>query len=277
MSLHCTRRWLIVLALALSSHLASAQSHYRVLHGFSGTKEDGGGLQGSVALDTQGSVYGTTYAGGRHGQGTVFELRPSPSGWSETLLYSFDGTDGGIPEAGPIVDGVGNVYGTTTRGGINRAGIVFQLSPSQGNWTETTLYNFCSKPYCVDGVSTLGSLMMDKAGRLYDTSTVIFELFPQPDGDWLESVLHTFAGLNGDALESIAGVIEDQNGNLYGTADDGGTGNCVGGCGIVYELRPAPDGPNGVWQERILHSFGVTPNDGQLPAFGSQLRNRRRR
>jgi len=256
---------------------AFAQFHYNVLHGFSGTHGDGAEPQGSVALDSAGSVYGTTGGGGIYGAGVVFELISKPNGtWSEALLHTFDGTDGAWPTGGPTLDVAGNVYGTTSGGGAHNGGTVFQLRPSEGTWTEETIYDFCAEPNCIDGTGSWASLMLDNAGDLFGTGSVVFELVPLHDGNWTEMVLHTFAGTNGDALDARAGVIADANGNLYGTAGDGGGSNkCIGGCGIVYELSPIPDDPESVWQERILHAFGISQNDGQLPLFGQLAMDRR--
>jgi len=271
MSLNCTRRWLAVIALAVSSHLASAQSQFKILHGFTGMNGDGGGLQGSVALDEQGNVYGTTFGGGTYNAGTVFELSPAPNAeWNETILHSFDGYgDGGGPLGGPIVDGEGNVYGTTDDDGPYHGGTAFELSPSPNGWTEQILHNFCSQPDCEDGASSWASLTIDGAGNLFGTGHVAFELSRNFNGTWIETTLHVFTGQNGDGVTPRTGVIFDRAGNLYGTAGGGGSPKCYGGgCGTVYELRPILDGPDGGWSESILHAFGFSQNDGQLPSLG---------
>jgi uncharacterized repeat protein (TIGR03803 family) len=109
-----------------------------------------------MVADAQGNLYGTTYEGGittcDNGQcnGGVFRLSPpSPKGasWTETVLYMFGSNpnDGGWPVAGMIFDKQGNLYGTTTGGGVYGNGIVFELSPPTSGstaWTETILYNF---------------------------------------------------------------------------------------------------------------------------------------
>ncbi len=83
--------------------------------------------------------------GGAFGGGTAFELSPNGAGgWTETVAYSFgNSTDGQNPQAGLVSDGSGNFYGTTTNGGANGSGTIFQLSPNNGRCCrEMPVYNF---------------------------------------------------------------------------------------------------------------------------------------
>ena len=98
-----------------------------------------------LIFDAAGNLYGTTYYGGIHGAGTVFELSPTAGGgWTEKVLHSFgSGTDGQCPYAGLIFDAAGNLYGTTDGGGIHGGGTVFELTPTGGGgWTEKVLHSF---------------------------------------------------------------------------------------------------------------------------------------
>jgi uncharacterized repeat protein (TIGR03803 family) len=98
-------------------------------------------------LDAAGNLYGTTYGGGVHGFGTVFELSPmAGGGWTETILHSFNNPgDGYTPVAGLVLDSAGNLYGTTVEGGRYNSGTVFELSPTAGGvWTEKILHHFGS-------------------------------------------------------------------------------------------------------------------------------------
>jgi uncharacterized repeat protein (TIGR03803 family) len=81
-----------------------------------------------VVLDNAGNLYGTAYAGGTFGYGTVYEVAQG-SGVTTTLA-TFDGTNGARPYAGLLMDGTGNLYGTTLFGGASDAGTVFELSPT---------------------------------------------------------------------------------------------------------------------------------------------------
>ena len=104
-----------------------------------------------MIFDKGGHLYGTTQYGGNYsacsgGCGVVFELEHGGTLWTESLLYTFQGSgDGGTPYAGLVFDGSGALYGTTSSGGALEDGAVFKLTPPtvQGNpWTESVLYSF---------------------------------------------------------------------------------------------------------------------------------------
>ena len=115
-----------------------------------------------------GGLYGTTYNGGTYGNGTVFKLTPSGSGYTESVLHSFTGgADGDNPGAGLTFGRNGVLYGTTTAGGQKRPagrGTVFKLTPSGSGYTERVLHSFGhANPYA--------SLILDKEGALYGTAS----------------------------------------------------------------------------------------------------------
>jgi uncharacterized repeat protein (TIGR03803 family) len=180
----------------------------------------------------------------------------------EQNLYSFgNAPDGNYPAASLTIDRNGNLYGTTLEGGMFGAGIVFQLSPANGHWVNTILYNFCRQNSCEDGSSPYGSLILDSRGNLYGTTYqggaygygVAFELKKTPNGAWVESILHSFG--NGiDGAGPLAGMIFDKAGNLYGTTSSGGASgtNCFAGCGTLFELSRATTGK---WTESVLYNF----------------------
>jgi uncharacterized repeat protein (TIGR03803 family) len=104
---------------------------------------DGGNPLGGVIQGSDGSLYGTTLYGGAYGSGTVYQLIPSGSGWTETTIHDFqDSSEGYDAFAGLAADESGNLYGATCYGGPNNAGSVFELTPSNGSWTFTLLYTF---------------------------------------------------------------------------------------------------------------------------------------
>jgi uncharacterized repeat protein (TIGR03803 family) len=206
----------------------------KVLYSF-GQGTDGTVPVAGVTL-VRGNLYGTTSAGGTYGYGTVFELKPSKSGWTETILYNFQGgNDGDVPYAGLIVDPSGNLYGAATGGGTGAGGTIFELSPSNGAWTFTVLYN-------IPGWTLSGpfrDLMMDASGNLYGTTHcdgsysdgTVYKLTPS-GGTWTYTSLHEFSG--SDGYFSYSNLVFDQSGNLYGTVSVGGANNY----GVVFKIKP---------------------------------------
>jgi len=140
----------------------------KVLHRFHGGQDGAIPWDAGLVFDNTGNLYGTTSNGGNgscpRGRGTVFRLRPNHavSGglWIETVLYNFKGgADGAFPGSALVLDGTGNLYGTTESGGDSTncsggCGTVFKLTPSPQGWTETILYRFRGG---VDGEEMAGS------------------------------------------------------------------------------------------------------------------------
>lgn len=110
---------------------SAATATEKKLHNF-GNGTDGADLRASLIFDAAGNLYGTSYLGGSHGEGTAFEMSPSGSGgWTEKRLHNFGaGTDGTRPLGGVVMDTAGNLYGTTLDGGTHNNGTVFELSPN---------------------------------------------------------------------------------------------------------------------------------------------------
>jgi uncharacterized repeat protein (TIGR03803 family) len=236
------------------SPLAIAQTE-NVLYSFQGGNDGTNPSTGLVA-DSAGNLFGTTTEGGSAGYGVVYELSPSQGvGWTEAVIYSFQGADGAAPAAGLIFDQVGNLYGTTSTGGKYHVGTVFQLTPSGGVWTETVLHSFTDK----DGSHPLASLVFDQAGNLYGTTLfggathngTVFQL-KLSGGVWTETVLHNFTGRN-DGIDPEAGLIVDQNGALYGTTM----------AGNVFKLTPPAQG-HAKWTFKSLYNLGVGQDGGPL-------------
>ncbi|MGB9253906.1 MAG: choice-of-anchor tandem repeat GloVer-containing protein [Candidatus Korobacteraceae bacterium] len=217
------------------------------LYYFTGGADGDDPLSG-VIFDQAGNLYGTTNGGGAHGCGTVYELSPNGGRWTETVLYSFQcGTDGQNPIGGLIMDSASNLYGTTNFGGANSGGTVFELSPSGGgSWTFQLLYSLAydgTFDFVIYGPT--GTLTMDASGSLYGTTFMdgaysagsVFKLTPQ-NGSWSYTSLHDFtAGFDGS--NPFGNVVMDANGNVYGTAGQGGGNECNGlSCGDVWEITP---------------------------------------
>jgi uncharacterized repeat protein (TIGR03803 family) len=149
---------------------SDGQWNERLLHSFSG--RDGAGPYGSVSLDHDGNVYGTTSTGGAYGYGTVFELiRDVSEKFTMKQIYNFTGgSDGGSPYDGVTLDGEGNLYGTTLIGGdpTCKCGTVFELNPGVSGWTESVLRDFVADG--TDGYSPYGSVVLDSNGNIYGTT-----------------------------------------------------------------------------------------------------------
>lgn len=213
-----------------------------VLHNFSLDGLDGITPLAGMVFDAAGNLYGTTNEGGKFEYGTVFKLSPNGSGgWTETILHSFgSGTDGQGPLAGLVFDAAGNLFGTTRLGGIYGFGTVFELTPNgSGKWTERVVHNFGDSTD--DGLlPEYGSLAFDADGNLFGTTDAggnhkndgaVFELKPDGNGGWSESVIYNFNRDSG-GYQPYSGVTLDAAGNLYGTTAYGGTY----GLGTVFEL-----------------------------------------
>lgn len=225
-----------------------------VLHIFSGGK-DGSTPYGTLHIDRDHYLYGTTIAGGAgcsdfaEGCGTVFRVAPDGT---ETVLYTFMGVkhhDGSWPLGKLIQDSHGNLFGTTQSGGVVSGvcypygcGTVFKLTP---RGSEAVLYAFRAG---TDGASPSAGVIKDEYGNLYGTTVnggekrcrgidsggcgTIFSI--SADGN--ETVLRRMAMRLGSTPE--AGLVRDKNGNLYGTGLYGDDRGCEFGCGVVFQFTP---------------------------------------
>ena len=226
---------------------------YEFTHG-----SDGANPRGGITIGPSGVPYGTT-SGGEGGNGTVFKLTPPLTPckgalcyWNETTLHGFTGGDGSLPEYSNLTfDGAGNIYGTTAGGGgLFGVGVVFELTPSGGGWTETVLYEF---GHGSDGAMPYGGVTFDTAGNIYTTTNIgggasrgtVVKLTPS-DGNWTESILYSFSN-DQNGYYPGTGLLRDGLGNLYGTTTSGGSG----GGGTVFELTPS----GGQWNFSLLYGF----------------------
>ena len=254
-----------------------------------------------LTIDENGNLFGTTLQGQSPSlgfSGTVYELSP-PSGlsgtWTETILKQF--SEGGIenyengfyPYAGVIGDGSGDLFGTTSSGGMNGlganpGGVLFEITADGG---YSVLWNFSGTygPSSIDdGADPVSGLIMDKQGNIYGTTALggtsadfadlingvgtVFELSPPGAGGgaWTEQVLWNFENNGTDGFSPVGGVVIDPNGNIYGTTEYGGPYSdepYYGG--TAFKLAP-PAMTGGSWGETILWDFGNSNStDGSLP------------
>jgi uncharacterized repeat protein (TIGR03803 family) len=223
---------------------------------------------GDLVFDKAGNLYGTTKNGGAYQQGTVYEMKHDRGIWTEKVLYSFAGTpDGASPLSGPVFDQAGNLYGTTSAGGANGWGTLYQLSSSGSGWTETILDSLQNGS---DGLTPAAGVIFDPSGNLYGATQTagsggggtLFELSPLSAGTWS---FNTIYGFLGPALGGpFRSVTMDAAGNLYGTT----SGDGAHLWGSVFKLTHS----NGRWTYTSLHDFtggadGGTPYGGLM--FGA--------
>jgi len=196
---------------------------------------------GALVQAANGDFYGTTTDGGTNGSnGTVFKIT---SDGELTTLYSFCAqsgcTDGSYPFAGLIQGADGDFYGTTELGGINLCpsysgcGTVFKIT---ANGALTTLYRFCAQSGCADGKFPYAALVQATDGEFYGATQqggndacnppvdsgcgTLFRV----TGRGALTTLHTFCSQSGctDGASPQAALIQATNGDLYGTAAEGG-------------------------------------------------------
>jgi uncharacterized repeat protein (TIGR03803 family) len=218
------------------------------LASFNGT--NGSGPFAGLFMDGSGNLYGTTSAGGDSGEGAVFEVAHDSG--TITLRASFNGTNGSYPVAGLIVDGSGNLYGTTRYGGDYTYGTVFEVAHDSGAITDLVSFDGPNGSY------PCGGLIRDGSGNLLGTTSgggdaggdgIVFEV---ANGSGTITDLVSFNGTNGS--NPLAGLIADGSGNLYGTTGNGG----ANGYGAIFKLSPPPT------------VSGVSPSQGPL-AGGTML------
>lgn len=204
-----------------------------LLHSFAAqwSTSDGGNPQAGLVLDASGNLYGTTFSGGAFvSGGTVFKVTPAGV---ETTLHSFGASlsDGFAPQAGLVMDGRGNLYGTTGGGGATGNGTVFKITPAG---SASLIYSFGGG---ADGSGPKAGLVIDASGNLYGTTYMggasgngtVFKVTPAG----VESVLYSF-GAAPDGAYPQGGLVMDARGNLYGTTSAGG----ASGAGTVFRIAP---------------------------------------
>jgi hypothetical protein len=233
-------------------------------------------------IGASGILYGTTVNGGTYRNGTVYQLTPGPTVYTQKVLYSFcahggfDCTDGSFSQGHLVADKSGDLFGATDGGGT-----VFELSPPKAGetaWAEKVLYSFCAQggQHCTDGLRPL-DLQRDASGDLFGVTAlggahgqgVAFALVPPKAGKtaWTLEALYSFCAQQkcSDGATPILGMISDASGNLYGQTAVGGASQGLSQGGTIFEL--IPNAPRTIWTHKVLYRFCAQKNcaDGMTP------------
>ncbi len=236
-----------------------------------------GGQPTGVILGPNGTLYGGAQGGiqncgtgGSQYCGLVFNLTPKPTAcltalycWTENVPYRFSSESDGTGTINvSAYDQEDNLYGTTTIGGASNAGTVFELTPSGGGWTKTTLYSFTGG---TEG-STPIQVLVGNDGNLYGIASgtfpgngFVFQLTPS-GGQWTESVLHAFNGADGSAPGSL---VQDSAGNLYGITNSSSSLH-----GVIFTLQKTGSGW-GFSEYIVQHSEFDVLNNLAIDAAGN--------
>jgi uncharacterized repeat protein (TIGR03803 family) len=208
------------------------------------------------------TFFGTSDRGGSESNGLVYSVPAGKPGY-ETNLYSFTGgSDGALPAYSAVTMGKdGVLYGTTSLGGANGCGVVWQLTPDGVNYTESTLYSFPAPPGANendDNCTPMYGVILGKNGDLFGTTTYsgqaggtggsVFELQKNSDGEWTEKSLYTFP------YGALSGLTMDADGNLYGV------GSTSEDYGYLFELSKV----GGKWTPTVIYTF-TNSKDGNGP------------
>jgi uncharacterized repeat protein (TIGR03803 family) len=216
---------------------ATKTKKYSILHQF-GSPGDGAYLSGPLTINSAGDLFGTTYDGGADGDGTIFEITPKGS---ETVLYSFtSGPIDGYYAESILRSQKGDIYGVVSSEST-APGYLYELTSSG---VESVLND--------DLPSGSAYLSRSAAGNFYGgTGTELWEVL----GSDYKLSEYTFA-----SLSNLYGPLALSNGNIYGTAFEGGTN----GAGGVYEYNESTG------TETTLYNFCSQPNctDGSNPGSG---------
>jgi uncharacterized repeat protein (TIGR03803 family) len=228
----------------------------------SATKCAGFSPQAGLVQAYNGDLYGTTYGDydtSLYGSGgTIFKITP---GGTLTSVHEFGFPDGEYPRGGLVQGTDGDLYGTTTSGGVHSDGTVFKITPSG---TLVWVYSFCSLADCADGLSPYAPLVEAANGDFYGTTGgsisagTVFRITPSGT----LTTLYTFCTLPNcaDGISPYGPLIQATDGNLYGTTAGGGTNGLNPSGGTVFRMTPSGD-------LTTLYSFCSLPNcaDGQYP------------
>jgi uncharacterized repeat protein (TIGR03803 family) len=223
-------------------------------------------LQGGLLANAAGDLFGTTQTGGANGDGTIFEIVSTGTGYASapTVLASFNGTTGGGPYAGLISDAAGDLFGTTEGGGLGY-GTVFELPYSGGTYASTP--TMLAGLNGTNGAYPYAGLVADSAGDLFGTSVdngadnegTVFEIAKTANGyASAPTVLVNFNAADG--ASAYGTMIINAAGDLFGTTEGGGPN----GDGTVFELVKT----GGSYASTPITLATFNGSDGAFPTDG---------
>jgi len=205
-----------------------------------------------------------------------YSLAPAQS--TEVVVHSFGnpaaGSLGANPYGGVVIDGHGNIYGTTANGGASNVGVIYKID-SAGK--QKVIYSFKD---IYDGYNPYTAVTLDSAGNIYGTTLhggygdgTVYEV----DAAGHELMSYYFGAASDDGSIPSSGVVRDAAGNLYGVTSKGGASNYgtvykidpSGAESIVYSFTGGKDGsgPNSLIRDDAGNLFGTTAAGG----YGSGL------
>jgi uncharacterized repeat protein (TIGR03803 family) len=204
---------------------------FNTLHVFD--SDDGGEPVGGLITDSNGNFYGTDYAGGSNGYGTVFKLDAS---LNITTLLTFNFTNGAWPNCTPVLDSAGYLWGTTSGGGSTEGGTIFKVSTN--GVPANTVYVPFATFNGINGSVPGSSLAPGPNGSYYGTAlyggTYYKGLVFQVTSNGGINQVASFPGGSGGAYP-IAGLIPGTNHDFYGTTSGLGA-NTNDGYGSVFRV-----------------------------------------
>jgi hypothetical protein len=216
---------------------ANLAVNFAILANFNFSGVSGEGPFGGLIADAAGDLFGTTQLGGTNGDGTVFEIVNTSTGYTGTAatLVNFNGGDGNIPVGDLLADSAGNLFGTTAEGGASSDGTVFEIGNTGSGYASipATLATFNR----ANGAFPQGRLISDAAGDLFGTTQQGGQFDPSFGGTVFEipfvggsyaSTPTTLVAFNGtDGALPQSGLIIDASGDLIGTTEGGPTSSTV--------------------------------------------------
>jgi hypothetical protein len=267
----------------------------QLLHSFrGGTDGDEPFGEPQLVRNPAGQLFGTAQNGSTSttGNGLVFSLTAAASGsgaWNKNTLYYFGGGssgggDGALPDDGLVLGKNRALFGMTNRGGASSGcGTVFELTPpslaGQKLWNEAVLYRFSPNDNFSDGCGPFFTRPLLAAnGSIYGTTEggggsgfigTLFRLDPPPAGAalWTETILHRFGPSGSDGTEPTGTLVQDSAGNVYGTAQTGGTH----GQGTVWEYIPPANAPPYGGYQTLYNFTGGSDGGGPLGGLAGPL------